>query len=306
MKLYKKIAVIAGGGADGAHTVGTLSKLNNDYDLAVTISTGSIMGLLVVLKEWKRLATQYMTPETSDITEKSVFTKKGHIHVSKAIWRTVKSLFLPGIELGQSKNLRKLFDEHITKKDYEEAFAAGKEVRVGCYSMQTERTSFFSSRYEEFEDFKDWMWASANPPIVFSTLFKPRRKGGKNEQWVDGGIGVVNPLYQAVLQAEEGAEIDVFCHRPKPKRVWKKYIKNVPHFAARVAGAIWGSSLNKDIKLGLQAAEMKGCIVKIYWMEKEYFNNSLIFGKSKMQLLFERGQANAFNEKNIEVHDFRK
>ena len=108
------------------------------------------------------------------------------------------------------------------------------------------------------------------------------------------------------MLAEEGAEIDVFCHRPKPKKKWKKYIKNVPHFIARIAGAVWGSSLNKDIKLGLQAAEAKGCLVKIYWMEKEYFNNSLIFGKKKMQILFERGQANAFNEKNIEVHDYRK
>ena len=58
--------------------------------------------------------------------------------------------------------------------------------------------------------------------------------------------------------------------------------------------------------MGLQAAEDKECLVKIYWMEKEYFNNSLIFGKSKMQLLFERGKANAYNEKNIEIHDFKK
>lgn len=305
MKLYKKIVVIAGGGADGAHTIGTLSKLKKDYDLAVTISTGSIMGLLVVLGEWTRVATQYMAPETSDITEKSAFTKKGRIHIPKAIWRTMKSFFTSDIEVGQSKNLRKLFDEHITEKDYERVRRLSKEVKVGCFSMQTERTSFFSSRFEEFEDFKDWMWASANPPVVFSTLFKSRRSGKKKEQWVDGGIGVVNPLYQAVLYAEKGAEIDVFCHRPKPKIEWKKYIKNVPHFIMRLASSLFKSSQNKDILLGLQAAEAKNCLVRIYWMEKEYFNNSLIFGKEKMQLLFEHGQANASNKKNIEIHDFK-
>lgn len=298
-----KIAVLTGGGADGAFTVGRLETLNKDYDKAIGSSTGSLASVLTLLKDWDKLGDAYENTETKDITEKSAFSKDGTLNIRKVITRTIRSYGKNQPKtVGESKALRKRINTFVSEADYNRLREQEKEAIVTCFSMTTESVSHFSSLQEKFEDFKDWMWGSANPPIVFSLLKKARLQGGDLEEWVDGGVGSITPISLAVLLGAK--EVDVFMHQPKPEYHFKKSIKNVPHFVTRLLKSYYKVNEVKELQAGIELAKLKGIKVNVYWMPQEYYDNSLIFGKDKMKHLREMGRQNAFN--NIDKYDFTK
>src|SRR5271163_4395409 len=71
--ITKRILVISGGGARGAWGAGLSSYLcspaggNRTYKFAIGTSTGSLMGPLVLLKEFDKLHTAYTTVEQNSI-----------------------------------------------------------------------------------------------------------------------------------------------------------------------------------------------------------------------------------------------
>ena len=298
-----RAAVFTGGGADGGVTIGRLSKTNTAYNFAVTISTGSLLGPLALLRKWDRLIEYYSSVETPDITEKSAFTSKGRLHIGKAFYRSLLSLVSKQNEIGQSKNLRKLIDELFTLEDYKAIKLSNRKVYVGAYSLTYEENEYFSSEHEKFEDFKDWMWASANAPVVFPTLKKARKEGGEIEEWVDGGVKRNNPL--AIAIAKGAKEVDVYMHSPRPVRKKKKFVTNTFHFILRLAKALFKHSTEKDLTEGLALAKAAKAVVRVHWMDKEYYSNSLVFGKEKMAHLVKVGQDLATNPDYIDIYDYR-
>ena len=289
-----KIAVLTGGGADGAFTVGRLETLNKDYDKAIGSSTGSLASVLTLLKDWDKLGDAYENTETKDITEKSAFSKDGSINIRKVITRTIRSYGKRQPKtVGESKALRKRINTFVSEADYNRLREQEKEAIVTCFSMTTESVSHFSSLTEKFEDFKDWMWASANPPIVFSLLKKAKVEGGNIEEWVDGGVGSITPISLAVLSG--ASEVDVFMHQPKPEHHFKKSIKNVPHFISRLFKSYYKINEVKELEAGLELAKLLNVNVNVYWMPHEYYDYSLIFGKEKMKNLRQKGREHAYD-----------
>ena len=51
----KRGLLISGCGAWDAYSAGTLARLNNDYDVIITTSTGGLLAPYVALKEWEIL-----------------------------------------------------------------------------------------------------------------------------------------------------------------------------------------------------------------------------------------------------------
>ena len=148
------------------------------------------------------------------------------------------------------------------------------------------------------------MWASANPPVVFSLL----EKVGFNdcvEQWCDGGVKEVMPISFALSLSNKGDEIDVFMHRPRRVKVFKLGVKNIVQFVGRVLPAMFKHSEDKDLKLGLSLAKNKGVKLNIYWMGHEINENSLIFNKKEMLQRYNLGKE-WVTDKYIDSYDYRK
>jgi len=297
-----KAAVFTGGGADGAVTVGRLSITQPDYDLALGISTGSLIGPLALIKQYDRLKEAYESADTSDITEVSAFTKKGTLHIGKALFRSLLSLVSSSNTIGKSNGLRNMINDMYTYSDFETMRAKGKSCNVGCYSLTSEELVFFNSIHESFDDFKEWMWASANVPVVMSILKKKRYDF--EEEWVDGGTASVCPLVHAISMGAK--EVDVYMHSPRSGSIRKKVIKNTFHLLLRTLKSSFKESSAKDIDLGLAMAKVMGCVVRIHWMDREYYDNSLVFGKDKMKLLFKAGQELAKDKRYTDIYDYSK
>ena len=301
--MNRKILVVTGGGADGAVTVGRLKALGMpNYKFGVGISTGSLIVPHALLGNIDKLKDFYLNVKQKDITEDSAFKKNGKLNITNTIQRTIRSFAGGRNTIGSSKNLLKTIKKGFTIEDYTLLNKMNKTAFVGCYSMNTEENNYFSSLRLKYFDFVEFMWASANPPIVFSTLKKVYN--GKLQEWVDGGVKEVMPICFALGLANAGDEIDVFMHRPKRKKIFKNNIKNIVDFAGRVISSIFKHSEEKDIKLGIEMARHKKVKLNIFYMGYEINNNSLIFKENEMMSRYELGKK-WITKEHVESYDFR-
>ncbi len=297
----KQILVISGGGSDGAVTVGRLIALQRNYDVAIGISTGALLAPLALLGEHKRLAEMYTNLTQKSITETSVFKKNGMPNVPLIVYKALRSLITKEKSLGKSKALRQRIEDNYTLQDFNRLKKLTKKIHIGCYSLTCEELVWFNNVTSTFDDFKDWMWASANPPIVFSTLTKPRTENAIYEDWCDGGLASVVPVFKALEVANHGDIVDVFMHRPRLQRVEKKPLKNAFHTILRTFKALAKETAKKDLDF-IHLAESKGISVNVYWQEYEINENSLVFIKKEMEKRIILGQKWANDETLIDRH----
>jgi len=300
----KRILVVTGGGADGAVTVGRLEALGMpNYTYGIGISTGSLVVPHALLGDIEKLKDFYLSATQKDITEDSAFKKNGKLNVTKTIKRTLSSFMGGRLSIGSSKSLRETIGKAFTEKEYKSISDSNKVAYVGAYSLNTDDNTYFNTSSSEYLDFLDWMWASANPPIVFSLLEKVGLNGTV-EQWVDGGVKEVMPISFSLGLASEGDEIDVFMHRPKREKKHEKGVKNIVQFAGRVLKSIFKHSEDKDLSLGLAMAKNKKVKINLYWMGYEVNDNSLVFDKKEMEQRYNLGKE-WIDGKFVDSYDFR-
>ena len=297
---------ISGGGSLGALTVGRLKARNEKYAKGGGTSTGALMLPLVLLQGYQKLEEAYTTVKTKDITEQSAFTKKGRIHVPKAIAKVLRSLVSKKHRtLGESKNLLKLIKKFIGPEEFSLLAQYNLEAIVYTYSMSYRELVGFSSKEELYADFIEWMWASANAPVVFSLLTKERVKGNEDfEEWVDGGITDGHSAQRLI--ASGCTEVDLFLHVPKKRKTRKKNINNVVHFILRLVGSLYAEVNNNDIERAIDAARIHNACLRIHYAPYKLSDNSLVFDQEKMKLWVKLGEEIAFDERYIETHDFRR
>ncbi len=277
-----RIAVISGGGADGAVTVGRLQALNQKYDKVYGISTGAIMATHTALGNYVKLQEFYENVKQEDITEDSAFKENGRLNVKKAISKAVFSLLNGKTSIGESKNLRKTIEKGLNISEFEMVKRLGKTVKVGVFSQTFDELVYFNSSKCGYNDWLDWVSASGSPPVVFSMLEKSRFENTKKEQWCDGGIGAVVPLMEAIYEAREGDVIDVFLHTTRKEKFEKKWIENIPHNLLRSAKSVIKSRIDSEITNAIPYAQSKKVALNVYWMDFEVNENSLVFLKKEM------------------------
>ena len=303
--MSKKILVVTGGGADGSVTVGRLEALGMpNYEIGVGISTGSLIVPHALLGNIEKLKKFYLNINQKDITEDSAFKKNGKLNITKTIKRTLRSLVGGRLSVGSSVSLRNTIENAFTCKEYQTLKQLNKVAYVGAYSLNTDDNTYFDTNKSKYKDFLDWMWASANPPVVFSLL----EKVGYNdcvEQWCDGGVKSVMPISFALSLANEGDEIDVFMHRPRRKKGFRLGVKNIIDYVGRILVSLFRHSEDKDLKLGLAIGKNKGVKINIYWMGYEVNENSLIFDKGEMLKRYSLGK-DWITDKYKDSYDYRK
>lgn len=287
MKTKKLGVAIEGGGAAGAFTIGRLMELNRDYDMGSGVSTGALMLLLVLHKEFDLLAEAYTSVQTKDITEVSAFNRKGHLDALTLAWRIARRKRT----IGKSENLRRLIDKFITEELFFRTRESGKEALVSAYSLSYKEVAHFSSNdFTNPHDFKDFVWASANAGPFMSILQKARPRTQLDiEEWSDGGI---TDGQTAAQLFEHGChEVDLFLHSPLPKRTKEKNIQNILHFIMRWKDAQDKERKENDLTQAINAAIVAKGILRVHYLPMELASNYLVFDKRKMKLWLEMGKS---------------
>lgn len=159
----------------GAYGGGTLARINGNYNTIIGVSAGSLLAPLAALKEWELLKMAHTSVSYNDIFDSCWYkgkplTKKG---------KPRKLPILITLIMGQksvytSDALRKTIDKFFPEQCFNELQRQGKEILVGTqnFAQIPSKTHYFNSMNENYGEFKDWMWSSANFPFYTSLVKK--------------------------------------------------------------------------------------------------------------------------------------
>jgi NTE family protein len=320
-KEVKKGLIISGGGAFGAYGAGTLAAINKDYDVVAGISTGALMSPLVALKKWDVLKEAYTSVTDDKIFDKKwyrphVFNKDGKVNVMSVVYVLFKRIFGRKNSLNTlatTNNMRKLIEQFLTKENYEEILASNKEIVVGSVNLNEKpaEVHYFStaSEHMKFEDFKDWMWASSNPPFVASLLekkwFDETDQKWYMGEWTDGGLTEIAP-FDYVLQ-KGIKEVDIIMHRPKPiKEKQLNLSEDLLQVVERGIAAMRYDIETKDGKIDEimnKFAKENNVKIRIFWLPRKLAQNSLMFDKKTMLKWYEEGFNTANDPTRIDFYE---
>ena len=292
----KRALVVSGGGSFGAFGGGTLAGLNREYDIAAGISTGALLTPLALLGEYDILKEAYTSISDGDIFDLSWYKprpikKNGKINM----WAIIYALIMGNPSFGTTKNMKKLIDKFMLGKYYSRLLMNKKEILVGAQNFQEEPSElhYFSTMVEKYEDFKNWMWFSANATFATSIVQKKwtNKTTGKEYmgQWSDGGITEIIPIDPIISSGAK--EIDIIIHRPKVTHEYEvdKIDNLIEYVIAGIAAMrydITFEHLNETCK---HMADEHGITSTLYFLPRKLSNNSMVFNKKQMVKWWEEG-----------------
>ena len=300
----KKALVISGGGSKGAFAGGVaqylMKKENRDYDLFVGTSTGSLMVshlALGMLDELKELYT--------NVNQKTIFSNNP-FHIKRVAGEKVVSInhlntlwnFLNGRKtFGESKNLRKLIKENVTRKMFEEIQKTDKEVVVTVSNLTANQIEYKSSNNCSYEDFCDWIWGSCNYVPFMSLLEK------NHCQYADGGFGALVPIREAILRG--ATEIDAIILETEVTQINKIPSKNPFSLLFDVFDFMLAHVEKHNITIGKLAANHKNVKLNIYYTPTVLTTNSLVFDQKLMRKWWKSGFKYAKSKREELMTEFR-
>ena len=304
----KRACVISGGGSWGAYGGGTLARLNNEYDVVVGVSTGSLLAPLAALREWELLKAGYTNVECDDIFDTCWYkgrplTKDGKLKK----FPIMMTLLMGQKSICTSNALRRTIDRFFPEDYYYELRKQRKEILVGTqnFSEKPSKIHYFSSMDEKYDDFKDWVWCSANFPFFTSLVKKSWRDKVGNfhvGSWSDGGLTDLVGLDQ--LNKRGYNEIDIILHRIKDDVSFEG--NKINTLMDNVTTSI--NAMRYDIEFEyfyekIRKLNKGGAKVTIYWLPIKLSANSMVFNKDEMTAWWDEGYETAFDSYRIEVFE---
>lgn len=307
--MYKKSALlISGGGSWGAYGGGTLAKINGDYDTVIGVSTGALLAPLAALKEWELLRLGYTSINNDNIFDRNIlkpvpFNSSGRVRKSSILM----SLLLGHRTIGTSKALRKTIDLFFPEALYDELKINNKEILVGTQNIveTPSKIHYFSSRIEGYEDFKDWMWCSANFPLFTSLVEKGWQDNAGNFHvglWCDGGltdlIGFDN------LFGKGYTDIDIILHREKKYEKFEG--KKINSLLDNIVTSV--NVMRHDIEFEsfykiVDKLNRNGANVRIFWLPRKLEVHSMAFNNDLMTDWWYEGYETAFDDNRVEIYE---
>ena len=300
----KKALVISGGGSKGAFAGGVAQYLmqdqGKDYDLFIGTSTGSLMVSHLTLGKIDALKKLY-----TSVNQKSIFSinpfrirKVGNhkiAHISH--FRTIRSFLKRNKTFGESKNLKKLIQNNVSKSMYEEIKTSGKDVVVTVSNFTTNHVEYKSIHDCSYEDFCDWIWGSCNYIPFMSVLEK------NGHQYGDGGFGSLVPIRAAI---ERGAkEVDVIILETEMSQLNRIPAKNAFTLLFDVQHFMLDHVERHKISIGKLSAKHNDVILHLYYTPTVLTTNSLIFDKEKMISWWQSGYDYAKSKNQDLMSEYR-
>lgn len=277
-----KALVISGGGSKGAFAGGIAQYLiqekQREYDLFVGSSTGSLLIPILASNNLKKAHTVYTTIKNSDIFDLSPyklkkrrgveFIRMHHINVLRSFLRGNKTF-------GSSLNLRKTISIFFTKEDFQDIKESQEEVIVTVSNLSTQEIEYKSINDFNYEEFCDWVWASANFIPFMSLMIK------NNMEYADGGFGNNVPVQAAI---DKGAtEIDVIILDPVQRLTNKIKSTNAFDLTFKLLDYLLEQNNQSKLEISKLKAQSKKVQINRYYTPTQLTENSLIFNKKKME-----------------------
>jgi len=295
-----KALVISGGGSKGAFAGGVaqflLKESGRKYDLFVGTSTGSLLISHLALGKVDKIKEIY-----SNVNQKSIFNncpfvvkkRYGINEISINHWNVVKNLIRGKKTFGDSKNLRALIENSLTKAEFKELQESAKEVVVTVSNLSLNQVEYKAISECTYEEFCDWIWISSNY-IPFMSLV---RKNGC--EYADGGLGSIVPIEEAIRRG--ATEVDVVVLHTEVNFMNRMPSKNPFDLLTTMMGFVLDRIESQNIRIGKLVANQNNAIINLYYTPTILTTNSLIFEKEKMALWWKRGYLYAKN-KNEETN----
>lgn len=304
----KRACVISGGGSWGAYGGGTLARLDNEYDVVVGVSTGSLLAPLTALREWDSLKMGYTNVDSNDIFDKCWYkgrplTKDGKLKK----FPIMMTLLMGQKSICTSNALRRTIDKFFPEEYYNELRKQRKEILVGTqnFSEKPSKIHYFSSMDENYDDFKDWVWCSANFPFFTTLVKKSWRDGGGSfhvGSWSDGGLTDLVGLDQLKMRGYN--EIDIVLHRRKDAIRFEG--NRIHNLMENVTTSI--DAMRYDIEFEyfyekIRKLNKGGAKVTVYWLPRRLSNNSMVFNKKEMSAWWDEGYETALDSCRTEIFE---
>lgn len=284
----KNALVISGGGSKGAFAGGIAQYLieqqKRTYDAFYGTSTGSLLISHLAANEIEAIRRAF-----TQVNQKSIFSnnpfiiqKKGKISKIKINhFNVLKNFFRGKKTFGESKNLRKLLENHISEALYERIKVSDKEVIVSVSNFTENRTEFKRLNDFSYSDFLDWIWISCNYVPFMSLVIKNRH------EYADGGFGCLIAIEEAIKKG--ATHIDAIMLDTEVKQLNRMRSRNAFDIVLSTLDYM-GDQITKDnIKVGKLLAKQHGVTLNIIYTPRVLTTNSLVFDKDKMKGWWEEG-----------------
>lgn len=283
-----KALVISGGGSKGAFAGGIAQYLieqkKNKYDLFVGSSTGSLLIPLLASNNISKAHEVYTTIKNSDIFTLSPyklkkrrgveFIRMHHINVLRSFLRGNKTF-------GDTHNLRKTIGSFFTEKDFDLIKNSDHDVVVTVSNLSTQEVEYKSIKNFDYNDYCDWIWASANFVPFMSLLVKNQM------EYADGGFGNNVPVQVAI---DKGAtEIDVIILDPIQRLTNKIKSTNAFDLTFKLLDYLLEQNHQSKLEISKLKAQHKKVKINRYYTPTQLTENSLIFDRDKMVKWWKNG-----------------
>ncbi|MGG6231457.1 patatin-like phospholipase family protein [Tenacibaculum sp. SDUM215027] len=300
----KKALVISGGGSKGAFAGGVAQYLmkskDKDYDMFLGTSTGSLMVSHLALGMVDELKELYTSVDQKAIFSNSPFRIRS-VHGEKVVsirHRNTFWNFLNGRKtFGESKNLRKLIKNNITKDMYDEIRRLNKEVVVTVSNLTANQIEYKSILECEYEDFCDWIWGSCNYVPFMSLLEKDHC------QYADGGFGSLIPIREAI--ARGATEVDAIILATEVTQMNRLPAKNPFSLMMDTFDFMLENVERHNITIGKLSAKQHNVKLNLYYTPTVLTTNSLVFDKEKMKKWWKSGYKYAKKLNDDRMTEFR-
>ena len=303
----KRAVLISGGGAWSAFGGGTLARINKKYDTIIGVSTGSLLAPLTALKEWELLKLRYTSLTDNDVYDKYWYkplplTSDGRMRKLPIIM----SIILGEKTICTSNTFRRTIDNFFSENFFNELKQKNIEIFVGTqnYAQIPSKIHYFSSMFENFEDFKDWIWCSANFRF-FSTLVKKSWKDSTGNfhvgLWSDGGLTDLVGLDQLIGKGYK--EIDIILHSTNMKAIEKYEGHRIDNLMENITTRITALRYNIDeyFLQKIHKLNEEGVTVTVYWLPRQLNKNSMVFNPKEMLAWWDEGYETAFDDNRKQV-----
>ncbi|KOY52811.1 patatin-like phospholipase family protein [Polaribacter dokdonensis] len=300
----KKALVISGGGSKGAFAGGVaqylMKKENREYDLFLGTSTGSLMVSHLALDMLDELKHLYTNVNQSTIFSNNPFKIKkvsGEKVININHFNMLRNFLKGRKTFGESKNLRRLIKQNVTREMFEKIKETNKEIVVTVSNLTANQIEYKSSNECTYEDFLDWIWGSCNYVPFMSILEKDR------QQYADGGFGSLVPIREAILRG--ATEIDAIILETEVSQFNRLPSKNPFSLLFDVFDFMLTHVERHNITIGKLAANSKNVKLNLYYTPTVLTTNSLVFDEVLMRKWWKSGYKYAKSKREELMSEFR-
>ncbi len=274
--------VISGGGSKGAFAGGVaeylIEKMDNDYDIYIGTSTGSLLITHLALGKTKILKKLF-----TEVTQEKIFDncpfrikKKGQIEsISINHFNVIKNFIRGKKTFGESNNLRNTIQQAISNEDFNKLKESKKEVFITVSNLSRNKVEYKRLKNCTYSDYLDWIWLSCNYVPFMSLSVK------EGCEYADGGLGTIISIEEAIRIGSN--YVDAIILDTEFQYTNRVHSRNAFQALTSVFSFMTDKIESQNIKIGELMADKQKAKINLYYTPTILTNNSLIFEKEKMK-----------------------